>query len=221
MNSITIPHDMLYTEDIACTDCINSDGSSLSEDTNTVILMDSDEEIYSDDDEHEDEYVIDNIYRDECDFLDTEKVDGKHYIGVCRYFPTHQLLLYANAIRPGTFFKHSYSHSLSYLQLYSVFRIYKPNIDIIQLCVLNDTTYGVVVKTHWLRLIQRTWKSVFQMRKNVMNKRMNLHSIRLFEVSAKYPPGATYMPTLKGMLYKYSRQSLANNYNDYLFSEGH
>ena len=217
MNSITTQFDM-YTER---RDSINSHGSLMSEDTNAVILVDSDEEIYSEDDELEDEYVIDNVYRDECDFIDTEKVDGKHYIGVCRYFPTHQLLLYANAIRPGTFFKHSYTHSLSYLQLYSVFKVYRPSIDIMQLHILNDTTYDVVIKTHWLRLIQRTWKSVFHMRKIVMKKRMNLHSIRLFEVSAKYPPDATYIPTLKGMLYKYSRQYHVNNSNDYLFSEGH
>ena len=203
------------------TDSINSDDLLRSEDTNTVIVMDSDEEIYSDDDEHEDEYVIDNIFQEESAFLDTEKLDGQYYVGLCRYFPTHQLLLYANAIRPSTFFKHSYSHSLSYLQLYSVFRVYKPNVDIMQLCVLTDSTYTVVVKTHWLRLIQRTWKSVFQVRKAAMNKRMKIQSIRLFEVSGKYPADATYIPTLKGMLYIYSRQYIANISNDYLFSECH
>ena len=52
------------------TDSINSDDLMRSEDTNTVIILDSDEEIYTDD-EHEDEYVIDNIYRDESEYLDT------------------------------------------------------------------------------------------------------------------------------------------------------
>lgn len=224
MSSIVTQFDMYTARGVSNTptDSINSDDLlRSSEDTNTVIVMDSDEEIYSDDDEHEDEYVIDNIFQEESAFLDTEKLDGQYYVGLCRYFPAHQLLLYANAIRPSTFFKHSYSHSLSYLQLYSVFRVYKPNVDIMQLCVLTDSTYTVVVKTHWLRLIQRTWKSVFQVRKATMNKRMKIQSIRLFEVSGKYPADATYIPTLKGMLYKYTRHYIANISNDYLFSECH
>ena len=224
MSSITTLIDMdMDMEDIESTDGVSilSDDLLQSEDSNTVIAVDSDEEIYSDDDEHEDEYVIDNIFREECEFLDSEKVDGKHYIGLCRYFPTHKLLLYANAIRPATLYKHPYSHTLSYLQLYSVFRVYKPSVDIMQLCILTDSTYTVILKTYWLRLIQRTWKAVIQTRKIVMKKRMNLHSIRLFEVSGKYPADATYMPTLKGMLYTYSRPYIANNSNDYLFSECH
>ena len=104
MSSITTLIDMdMDMEDIESTDGVSilSDDLLQSEDSNTVIAVDSDEEIYSDDDEHEDEYVIDNIFREECEFLDSEKVDGKHYIGLCRYFPTHKLMLYANAIRPA------------------------------------------------------------------------------------------------------------------------
>ena len=64
------------------TDSINSGNLILSDDdTNTVIIVDSDEELYTDD-EHEEEYVIDYIYHEECDFIDTEKLNQHYYIGI-------------------------------------------------------------------------------------------------------------------------------------------
>lgn len=186
-----------------------------------IIIVDSDEDIYSDEDAFEHEYVIDNVYLDERDFLDTDKQNGAHYIGLCSYLPDRRLTLYANAIRPQTLFKYSHAHSLSYLQLYSIIKIRNPVIDIMQLAILADNTYTVIVKTHWLRIVQRTWKKVFQLRKTVLNKRMQLGSIRLFELSGKYPPDATYMPTLSGMLHKYRCQYALPECDDYLFSECH
>ena len=186
-----------------------------------IIIVDSDEDIYSDEDAFEHEYVIDNVYLDERDFLDTDKQNGMHYIGLCSYFPDRGLTLYANAIRPQTLFKYSHAYSLSYLQLYSIIKIRNPVIDIMQLAILADNTYTVIVKTHWLRIIQRTWKKVFQMRKIVLNKRMQLGSIRLFEISGKYPPDATYMPTLSGMLHNYRCKYAVPDCDEYLFSECH
>lgn len=186
-----------------------------------IIIVDSDEDIYSDEDAFEHEYVIDNVYLDERDFLDTDKQNGTHYIGLCSYLPDRRLTLYANAIRPQTLFKYSHAHSLSYLQLYSIIKIRNPSIDIMQLAILADNTYTVIVKTHWLRIVQRTWKKVFQLRKNVLNKRMQIGSIRLFELSGKYPADATYMPTLQGMLHNYRCQYALPDGDEYLFSECH
>lgn len=186
-----------------------------------IIIVDSDEDIYSDEDAFEHEYVIDNVYLDERDFLDTDKQNGKHYIGLCSYLPDRRLTLYANAIRPQTLFKYSHAYSLSYLQLYSIIKIRNPVIDIMQLAILADNTYTVIAKTHWLRIVQRTWKKVFQLRKTVLNKRMQLGSIRLFELSGKYPSDATYMPTLRGMLHNYCCQYALPDDDEYLFSECH
>lgn len=199
------------------TDSINSDDLMRSEDTNTVIILDSDEEIYTDD-EH-DEYIIDNIYRDECEYLDTEKQSGHYYIGVVGCLIITSLLLYANSIRPQTFFKYAYAHSLSYLQLYSIFRIRKPKIEIIKLLILDDSTHIAILKTHWLRIVQRTWKKIHNQRKIILNKRMSLGSRRLFEISGRYPPEACYMPSIRGMLNAYNKSTTENNC--FLFSECH
>ena len=200
------------------TDSINSNDLMRSEDTNTVIILDSDEEIYTDD-EHEDEYVIDNIYRDECEYLDTEKQDGHYYIGVAGCIST-SAILYANSIRPQSFFKYSYAHSLSYLQLYSIFRIRRPSIDIMKLSILDDSTHVAILKTHWLRIVQRTWRKIYNERRIIMKKRMMPETRRLFEISGRYPQYASYMPTIKGMLNAYNK-SLIQDIDEYLFTECH
>ena len=47
-----------------------------------------------------------------------------------------------------------------------------------------------VIKTFWLRIIQRTWKKVFKERKRILQN-IHLRQIR----------GKVFMPSLKGMLY--------------------
>jgi hypothetical protein len=200
------------------TDSINSDDLMRSEDTNTVIILDSDEEIYTDD-EH-DEYIIDDIYRDECEYLDTEKQSGHYYIGVVGSI-SQDAILYANSIRPQTFFKYAYAHSLSYLQLYSIFRIRKPKIEIIKLLILDDSTHIAILKTHWLRIVQRTWKKIHSQRKIILNKRMSPNARRLFEISGRYPPDACYMPSIRGTLYAYNKPTINGGDSGFLFSECH
>ena len=201
------------------TDSIDSDDLMRSEDTNTVIILDSDGEIYTDD-EHEDEYIIDDIYRDECEYLDTEKQSGHYYIGIVGSI-SPDAILYANSMRPQTFFKYAYAHSLSYLQLYSIFRIRKPKIEIIKLFVLDDSTHTAILKTHWLRIVQRTWKKIHNQRKIILNKRMSFGSRRLFEISGRYPPDANYMPSIKGMLHTYNKSIINSGDSGFLFSECH
>lgn len=56
-----------------------------------------------------------------------------------------------------------------------------------------------ILKTHWLRLIQRTWKKMFQQRLNVTKLRKNPRNIRYREINGKWSQ-CCRMPTLQGML---------------------
>jgi len=200
--------------------CARLSFTSSDDDSSELILdSESDEELYIDEDELENEYDIDDIYREECDFLDTEKQDGHYYLGLCSYMPDNNLILYANAIEPRTFFKHVPSYVMSYLRVYSIFKIRNPTMDIMKLSILDDNTYTVLVKTYWLRIIQRTWKRVYKQRKDILNKRMNLNVRRLFEITGRYPPDISSMPSLKGMLLHMHEPR--NCVDDYLFVEGH
>lgn len=53
-----------------------------------------------------------------------------------------------------------------------------------------------ILKTVWLRIIQRKWKKVFQERKNIIKNKCNLSNLLLREVSGSY----FHLPGLRGML---------------------
>ena len=57
-----------------------------------------------------------------------------------------------------------------------------------------------IIKTVWLRLIQRTWKKIYSQQKEVLNKRKCLSSIRYREMRGVWPPNCSYYPTIKGMM---------------------
>ena len=57
-----------------------------------------------------------------------------------------------------------------------------------------------IIKTFWLRIIQRTWKKVYLKQKEILNKRRSIQSIRYLEIYGKYPPDCSYYPTIYGML---------------------
>jgi len=62
-----------------------------------------------------------------------------------------------------------------------------------------------ILKTHWLRLIQRSWKKVFRSRLNVTKRRCRSQNSRHREIHGTWPDDCT-MPTLKGMMSGLSRR---------------
>ena len=115
--------------------------------------------------------VIEDIINDEFDILDDDKIHLNYYVGVCLIDIDNKLLL-GTSISPRTLFKYNFAHIQEYLdngyqstKIDFVFK-YKPiNIEILQLHIAKDFTYNVVLKTFWLRIVQRTWKRLFQQRK--------------------------------------------------------
>ena len=141
-------------DNIEFTESSSSDylSESSEEDNENIESMESDTEYDS-----ETEEMIERIYFHEQDFLDSEKEDKLYYIGNNKISNDKQYILYANAVTPTTFFRFNINHIQSYLQDYSIF-VTNPNIDIMKLYILDDHTYTVIIKTHWLRIIQRHWK---------------------------------------------------------------
>ena len=136
--------------------------------------------------------VSDNIYDEDYPFLEEDKIDKHYYIGL-----TSKDLLLLSTVSPKTFYKYDYHLVQQYLNDYSVnessvnessvneisvnesnFR----NIEIIKLDIQNNVYY-VILKTYWIRLIQRRWKKIFQ---NRLNYRKRLDSIFYFQTYGKY-----------------------------------
>ena len=109
---------------------------------------------------------IDEIHHMDYQHLYSEKQNNKYYIGLCAeilqndylHLPTESIYLMVNSISPSTYFKWSYNSCLRYLYYYGMTAMHKPQINILQLHIMDDGTYSVVIKTFWLKMIQRKWK---------------------------------------------------------------
>jgi hypothetical protein len=181
-----------------------------SSDSESLVSEDSDNEsviIEFDDfsDDEGDEIALERIFEEDEYHLDSEKFDSHYYIGLCKHMPRPRLYLMLNSISPRTFFRYQYYHVLKYLYYYSSVRLFQPKIEIMKLVVLEDKTYSVILKTHWIRLIQRHWRSVLKKRKEIIRGRMKPASLLWREVTGKFPRGLNIFPGLIGLMRHYSK----------------
>ena len=58
-----------------------------------------------------------------------------------------------------------------------------------------------ILKTFWLRLIQRTWRKIYKQRQHIFQIRHTLKSLRYREIHGKWPVSCNNMPTIHGMLF--------------------
>lgn len=93
-------------------------------------------------------------------------------------------------------------------QSHDIFRNYREIItrenyikpEIIE-CIYLDTGHCVgIIKTFWIKLIQRTWKNILKKREIVISMRCNPISLRHREITGKWPKKCSSYPRLKGML---------------------
>jgi hypothetical protein len=181
-----------------------------SSDSESLVSEDSDNEsviIEFDDfsDDEGDEIALERIFEEDEYHVDSEKFDGHYYIGLCKHMPRPRLYLMLNSISARTFFRYQYYHVLKYLYYYSSVRLFQPKIEIMKLAVLSDQTYSVILKTHWIRLIQRHWRSVLKKRKEIIRGRMKPASLLWREVAGKFPHGLNVFPGLIGLMRHYSK----------------
>ena len=57
-----------------------------------------------------------------------------------------------------------------------------------------------ILKTFWLRLIQRTWRKIYKQRQYMFQIRHTLKSLRYREIHGNWPASCNIMPTIHGML---------------------
>lgn len=110
---------------------------------------------------------IDEIEENECD----ECVHNKYYIG--SYFlmkdeedKEKHILLFAKKIKLETFYNFTNFEISTYIWMCSGLQFKKnPNLDIMQLMIESDGTYTAIMKTFWIKIIQRTWKKIMKQKK--------------------------------------------------------
>ena len=143
--------------------------------------------------------LVKYIYCFDIDFIDEEKQNKHVYLGYCDF--TDKDILLGTCVSNKAFFHFSTFYVRQYLKLFSIGLIHSNDIEIMQLNV-DETTgvYRVVLKTFWLRLIQRVWKRIYKERQSILNLRMRISSQRHREIYGKYPIGLNIFPSLRGCL---------------------
>lgn len=158
----------------------------------------------------ETENIFDRIYFDDIEFLDTEKEDGKYYLGLYEYIRSQSELLLGMTVSPNIFYKYQYNNLSHYLRAYSVVRnkYSTRNIQVMQLKIDTPTnTYTVLIKTYWIRLIQIHWKKIYKERMNFIKIRKNISNQIHFELKGRYILGNNNLPhSLYGMLSVYNKK---------------
>jgi len=82
--------------------------------------------------------------------------------------------------------------------------------EIAECLYLNgEEEFVSILKTLWIRLIQRTWKKIYKIRQEIFKKRCKIDSILYREIHGKWPIGCNYLPSTSGML-----SYLSNNKRD-------
>jgi len=92
---------------------------------------------------------------------------------------------------------------------HSIYKNYKnilssPNyikLEIAQ-CIYYETHCVAILKTFWIRLIQRKWKSIFKNIKEILLKRCQLSALKHKQNTGRWPNDCFNVPSLKGMLYQ-------------------
>lgn len=181
----------------------DGDGDSSDEDTYWIPGELADDEY---DDEDEDEF-IENQYIEEShriyeseQALDTEKQHGKYYIGSAVLIRNRYYIM-NTSITATTFMNFPISSILFYLYEFSLFYFVKNRIEIMKLYIHPVTMeYIVVLKTCWLRIVQRRWRRILRERAEVIRKRCSIANIQHRLVYGRHQTGLNVLPGLYGML---------------------
>jgi hypothetical protein len=72
--------------------------------------------------------------------------------------------------------------------------------EIAEYIILPTREAIAILKTFWLRIIQKKWKKIFQERKNIIKQRCNFSNLSIREIQGKWPDSCMNLPGLKGML---------------------
>jgi hypothetical protein len=141
------------------------------------------ESLYS---ENSEEDQLDAIYKHDYNML-KYKQNKKNYIGLAALVDDTYLL--SHTVTPVSFFKYSYSDVVNYLHNYSIIYVNNPKIDIFQLHINRDY-YNVILKTYWIRLIQRHWKKICKENTEKMRRQRNWDIHKISKIKGMLAPYA-------------------------------
>lgn len=67
-------------------------------------------------------------------------------------------------------------------------------------CYLKKGILVAILKTFWLKIIQRKWKKIFGKRQTILQNRKSIYNILYREIHGKWNISCSYLPSIKGMM---------------------
>ena len=175
--------------------------------------------------ENEEEY-LEHIYREDEDHIEDFKENNTYYIGLC-YRETKEnriesrSIIIDMSISSKLFLKYSYNliykllggerltKDEAYNKIYKYWLYYHKNRQLqLQIFKTNyknldqhpfDWDLGVIIKTFWLRLVQRTWKRIYKQRTQIIKKRLHPTNLHYRNINGRWPSELHYLPSLRDM----------------------
>ena len=144
-----------------------------------------DDRDYDSDDEDENENennLFDDLNSDEGHICDIVDLHSAYYVARSR-----------KRHKPHKFIK-------NYDSIIAKSNYIQPHIG--EVIYLSSGECVAVIKTVWLRLIQRCWRRIYNEKKRVINKRKQTTSLKFREVHGKWPNDCNYLPSIYGMFWK-------------------
>jgi len=69
-------------------------------------------------------------------------------------------------------------------------------------CIVLPSQHTVaIIKTIWIKIIQRKWKKVYAERNRIIKTRVQYSSLKTREITGRWPQSCNYLPTLYGLLH--------------------
>jgi hypothetical protein len=132
-----------------------------------------------------DDYNENNISISEMVFENDNTINGDIGYLRCQYYWT------------TTYHFREHPYIRNYFNIIKQYNYIKPEIA---QCILLETGESIVIlKTFWLRIIQRKWKKEY---KCVLNMRKKINSLNKRELTGKWPKGCRQRPSIYGLFYK-------------------
>ena len=117
------------------------------------------------------EHNYNEIMYSEYDNNNDEYIHKKYYIGSYWYENNENIVKqYAKTIKISTFYNFTSNCISNYICLLCDlhFLNFIPPIDIIQIIINDDGTNEYIIKTFWIKIIQRKWKRIIQEKRIIL-----------------------------------------------------
>ena len=186
-----------------------------SDETDTIIIYDTDDTISEDNSIPYSEEL--QIYEEDIDFIQdvatqnafddiTEDIDnypirqGQITIGTYKYIRYSRQFLFIMNIPPRCFLKYNQHLISKYFYWHSSFYVAEnPPVELIQIYEIVEpgSPYPVIyciIKTFWIKIIQRVWRKYYKEKRRIICGRSTLYSIKYRELKGHFPEEYRHMP---------------------------